>query len=99
MASLPIEVSRLIPIACALAKASTTLARAPLCSATPTGPAISGGGSASAYGADQRDAPRGEERAQPLRGDELARGRGSFRHDRFGSLGCVSLGRPRARSP
>ena len=48
MASLPIEVSRLSPIACALAKPSTTLARAPLCSATPTGPAISGGGRVSA---------------------------------------------------
>ena len=45
--------STLTPIACALAKASTTLASAPLCSATPTGPGISGGGSASAYGADR----------------------------------------------
>ena len=52
MASLPIVVSTLSPMACALAKASTTLARAPLCSATPTGPAIIGAGSASAYGAD-----------------------------------------------
>ena len=48
MASLPIEVSTLSPMACALAKASTTLARAPLCSATPTGPAVSGGGRLSA---------------------------------------------------
>ena len=53
MPSLPIEVSRLTPMACALAKASTTLARAPLCSATPTGPAVIGAGSASAYGAER----------------------------------------------
>jgi len=48
MDSLPIEASTLSPMACALAKASTTLARAPLCSATPTGPAVSGAGSISA---------------------------------------------------
>ncbi len=34
----------LIPIACARAKPSTTLVSAPLCSATPTGPAVSGRG-------------------------------------------------------
>ena len=41
--SLPIEVSVVSPIECSLAKFSTTLARAPLCSPTPTGPASSGG--------------------------------------------------------
>ena len=48
MHSLPTEVSTLTPMACARVKASTTLARAPLCSTTATGPAISGGGTVSA---------------------------------------------------
>ena len=51
MASLPMVASVLTPIACARAKASTTLASAPLCSAMPTGPASSGGGTVSANGA------------------------------------------------
>src|SRR5215472_2035500 len=51
IASLPSEVSVLTPIACALANASMTLARAPLCSATPTGPGTSGAGMASANAA------------------------------------------------
>ncbi len=51
--SLPMVVSVLTPMARDRAKASTTLASAPLCSATPIGPAVSGGGRVSANGADR----------------------------------------------
>ncbi len=51
IASLPMVARVLTPIAWACANASTTLASAPLCSAMPTGPASSGGGTVSAYGA------------------------------------------------
>jgi hypothetical protein len=44
MASLPMVVSVVIPMPCARATARTPVASAPLCRATPTGPAVSGGG-------------------------------------------------------
>ena len=40
--SLPMETSRLVPMLREVAKPSTALASAPLCSTTPTGPRSSG---------------------------------------------------------
>ena len=51
IASLPTVASVLTPIARARRKPSTTLASAPLCSAMPTGPGVSGSGIVSANGA------------------------------------------------
>ena len=44
MHSLPMVVSVLTPMPCARATDRTAVASAPLCSAMPTGPAVSGGG-------------------------------------------------------